>query len=73
MLDIKDKDLLIPKYKEECIHSSTEEEMKNWLRDRGNRDLVADLSVSRGWEDSTVMVVDIQPDSVGVENLCVRA
>ena len=35
--------------------------------------MVADLSVSRGWEDSTVMVVDIQYDSVGIENLCMRA
>ena len=42
---------MLPKFKGKYIQSATEEEMKNWLRDRGNRDLVADLSVSsRLWK-----------------------
>ena len=34
--------------------------MKPWLKDTGNRDLIVDLAVCRGWEDSNVLVMDIQ-------------
>ena len=61
-----------PYYKKKPVRSASEEEMKTWLRDRGNRDLIADLSVSRGWEDVTILVLDIQ-GGAGVENLCMRA
>ena len=51
----------------------SEEVIRAWLKDRGSIDLIADLGVARGWEDSTVVVVDCVGDHVGVGNLCMRA
>ena len=63
----------------EAIHYSSElhvgvseERLAAWMKDRGNVDLVADLCVARGWEDSTVVVVDCN-NGKGVENLYMRA
>ena len=42
------------------------------MRARGNIDLVADLSVERGWEEGTVVVVDCNKGT-GVENFYMRA
>ena len=54
--------------------------MKKWLKDRGNRDLIADSATGRGWEFSTVMVLDCsntkwkrEGDIMGTENTCMRA
>ena len=43
-----------------------------WMKQHGDRDLIADLSVSRGWEDTSVIVVDFNKGK-GLENLCMRA
>merc|ERR1712013_695258 len=53
-------------------NSDSEEKVSEWIRDRGSVDLVADLSVARGWEDRTVVVVDCN-QGIGVENLFMRA
>lgn len=50
----------------------SEETVSEWIRDRGDVDLVADLCVARGWEDHTVVVVDCNKGR-GVENLYMRA
>ena len=50
--------------------NTSEEEMKLWLKDKGNRDLVTDIYHVRGYEDSTVMVID---DGMGVDSICMRA
>jgi hypothetical protein len=51
----------------------SEEMLMEWIKDRGSVDLIADLGVARGWEDSTVVVIDCIGDHVGVGNLCMRA
>ena len=48
----------------------SEEVIRDWLKDRGSIDLIADLGVARGWEDSTVVVVDCVGDHVGVYERC---
>ena len=50
---------------------ATEDRMKEWLSDRGNTILVTDLVYCRGWEDSTIIVVDNGTRSV--DNKCMRA
>ena len=51
------------------VTCATEEEMKMWLSDRGNTNLVADINIAAGWEDGTVIVVD---DGRSVDNMCLR-
>ena len=48
-----------------------EEILAEWIENREDVDLVADLSVARGWEDSTVVVVDCNKGK-GIENLFMR-
>ena len=63
----------------EAIHYSceygkgvSEERLAQWIKNRGDVDLVSDLCVARGWEDNTVVVVDCN-EGRGVENLYMRA
>ena len=53
------------------LTNATEEEMKMWLIDRGNRNLITYMGLAAGWEDGTVIVID---DSNGrsVDNMCLR-
>ena len=53
--------------------NATEEEMKMWLRDRGTRHLVTDLSMSSGWEDSTIIGIHYGSDRGYVDNMYLRA
>ena len=48
----------------------SEEDLRVWLKDKGSIDLIADLGVTKGWEDSTVVVVDCVGDHVGVYERC---
>ena len=52
------------------LTNASEEEMKLWLKDKGKRDLVTDIYHVRGYEDSTVMVID---DGMGIDSICMRA
>ena len=51
---------------------ATEEEMKMWLSDRGNTNLVADINMAAGWEDGTVIAIDNTSDGRSVDNMCLR-
>ena len=42
---------------EERINSITEEDMKNWMMEHKDRDLVTNMYMVRGWEVSTVVVI----------------
>ena len=57
-------------YCSDPVDNVSEIEMKNWLRDRGNRDLITDLPMVKGWEDRIVMVIDY---TFGSENMYLRA
>ena len=52
--------------------NASEEEMKMWLLDRGTRHLVTDLSMSSGWEDSTIIGIHCSWSGVNVDNMCLR-
>ena len=52
------------------VKSVTEEEMKMWLNDRGNTNLITDLRHAAGWEDNTVIVFDDGGRSL--DNMCLR-
>ena len=52
------------------VKRASEEEIKMWLKDRGNRHLVTDMSCAGGFEDSTVLVID---NRSCLDNLCLRA
>ena len=52
------------------VKSATEEEMKMWLNDRGNTNLVTDINAAAGWEDGTVIVFD---NGRSVDNMCLRS
>ena len=51
---------------------ATENEMKTWLKERGNRSLIIDVELAAGWEDSTVIAIE---DGYGrsLDNMCLRA
>ena len=50
---------------EETGKSLTEEEMKQWLKDPKDKDLVTTLDMARGWEASTVVaILHIQDDEL---------
>jgi len=51
--------------------SATEEEMKMWLSDRGNTNLITTINMAAGWEDGTVIVLDDGYDGI-VDNMCLR-
>ena len=53
------------------VTNATEERMKMWLRDKGSTILVTELRYSRGWESSTVIV--LQNFGANVDNICMRA
>ena len=48
------------------------EEVKNWMENRDQRDLITELAVIRGWEDKTVMVINYD-GMYDHENMCLRA
>ena len=50
---------------------ASEERLAELIENRDDVDLVADLSMARGWEDSTVVVVDCNKGK-GIENLFMR-
>ena len=54
------------------VTCATEEDMKMWLNDRGNTNLITNIVMAAGWEDGTVIVVDDGYDGVGVDNMCLR-
>ena len=51
------------------VSNATEEEIKSWLRDRPKTNLIIDLIYAKGWEDSTVMVIDF---GHGSDNMSMR-
>ena len=64
-------------YHEELEEESCSEvEVEEWLRRRRNgkeeRVLIADEQVSRGWECSHVLVVDLTKIGAGLESLVMR-
>ena len=52
------------------VTNATDERMKEWLQDRGNTILVTDMELCRGWEQSTVIVMDYGHN---LDNICMRA
>ena len=40
------------------VTNATEEEIKIWLRDRPKTNLLINLTYAKGWEDSTMVVMD---------------
>jgi len=56
--------------------SCSEVEVEEWIRKRRSgeeeRVLIADMNVSRGWECSHVLVVDLRGYGYGLENLVMR-
>ena len=55
------------------VKSATEEEMKMWLNDRGNRNLVTDHAMVAGWEDTTLIALhDRIVGRSNIDNLCLR-
>ena len=54
------------------VTCATEEEMKMWLSDRGNTNLITNIWMAAGWEDGTVIVLDDGYDGRSVDNMCLR-
>ena len=52
------------------VTSATEERMKEWLNDRRNTILITRLDYCRGWEDSSIIVID---NGQNVDNMCMRS
>ena len=52
------------------VTCATEEEMKMWLSDRGNTNLITTIHLAAGWEDGSVIVID--NDGGSVDNMCLR-
>ena len=52
--------------------NATEDEMKSWLKKRGNRSLFTDADLAAGWEDSTVIAIEYG-DGECLDNMCLRA
>merc|ERR1719319_1893630 len=53
--------------------ATSDGDVEDWLEGRRDRpDLVADVNVSRGWEERTIVVLEIDSVSYGVENLYLR-
>ena len=50
---------------------ATEEEMKMWLSDRGNTNLITDIDMAAGWEDGTVIAIDNR-NGGSLDNMCLR-
>ena len=57
---------------EERINSITEEEMKNWMLEPEDRDLVTNMDMVRGWEAGTVVVIYSAAHG-NIDNECMRA
>ena len=51
------------------VTCATEEEMKMWLSDRGNTNLITNIWMAAGSEDGTVIAID---NGVSVDNMCLR-
>lgn len=55
---------------------ATEEEMKVWLSDRGNTNLITNIWMAAGWEDGSVIAIDTYGDGLSsagsVDNMCLR-
>ena len=52
--------------------NATEDDMKSWLKERGNRSLITDTILAAGWEDSTVIAIEYG-DGESLDNMCLRA
>ena len=52
------------------VTNATDERMREWLQDRDNTILVTDMEFCRGWEQSTIIVIDYGHN---LDNLCMRA
>ena len=52
---------------------ATEKEIKDWMKNRGQTDLVTDIEAACGWEEKTVIVLDTSEDGAGIENIILRA
>ena len=53
------------------VTCAREEEMKMWLSDRGNTNLITRIDLAAGWEDGTVIVIEAR-DGASVDNMCLR-
>ena len=54
------------------VVAATEDEMKMWLNDRGNINLITSIQAAAGWEDISVIVIDNSRGGVSRENMCLR-
>ena len=54
------------------VSNATEKEMKMWLNDRGNRNLITNINLATGWEDATVIAIDNLSGGGTVDNMCLR-
>ena len=52
------------------VTNASSEEVKMWMKNRDERDLITELAHIRGWEDTTILVFEYGFD---IENICLRA